>query len=135
MELENNVELEAILSSQLDLMTNCFLDVQKMLFAVKRYHPHAAKFDLERLNRMENKFEEMLAEITKVNFFFKNVLDRNMEVLQNCLISEQKRIRFLKNLVVESQQYEYSAILRVVEKHLEEFIEMIMPADSASIES
>lgn len=132
MKTENNVELEATLSRELDLMTSSFLDVQKRLFTVKRYHPHASKFDLDRLTLMENKFEEMLAEITKVNYVFKTVLDKNMEVLQNCLVSEQKRITYLKNLVTKSHKYEYAAKLRDLEKHLIEFMKMVMPVDNAS---
>ena len=132
MKAENDVELEATLSSQLDAMMDSFLDVQKMLFTVKRYHPHAAQFDLDRLTQMENQFEEMLAEITKVNNLFKAVLDRNMEVVRNCLTSEQKRILYLKNLVTKSQKYEYAAILRGLEKHLLEFLNTVIPADNAS---
>jgi hypothetical protein len=58
-------------------------------------------------------------------FNLKDKIKTDLEIMKNCLKVEQKRLNILKDLVVQAQQYEYSAKLRDIEKKLNNTIDEI----------
>lgn len=58
-------------------------------------------------------------------FHLKYKIKTDLEIMKNCLKVEQKRLNGLKNLVVQAEQYEYSAMLMDIEKKLNTTIDEI----------
>ena len=51
-------------------------------------------------------------------FHLKGKIKNDLEIMKNCLEVELKRLKILKNLVAQAEQYEYSAMLKDIEDKL-----------------
>ncbi|MDQ8004819.1 MAG: hypothetical protein REI64_08480 [Pedobacter sp.] len=76
------------------------------------------------LQTFEKKLLEVKEKLELLSLVYKPELDKYMITVSNCLEIESKRINYMKNLLVKSQKYEYTAQLRDIEKGIEELKEL-----------